>query len=298
MEKKKTPLHHAALRSRFELAQVLIENGADPNILDDNGATPLHYAVYHGNMKIASLLCTNQGNKDIKATSSLWKDQLYPFEICKYQSTKSILNPIDHTILSLGLFVPITHSKRIIFMRHAESITNVYSHKKYHAPIRDPAISEIGLDQVNKIKKGLKSLSMGIELFVASPLTRSLQTVLGIFGSYSKKKNIPIIIDPRISEFVVDYTGVGTPKSDLTTLYDNSLLRWDNVTENIWWYNQNGVFAIEQEEHLKQRLQSFFEWIITRKEKIILCVGHGISFRTLLSLDYYLRNCEVSFLEV
>jgi ankyrin repeat protein len=41
----KTSLHVAAQDCYFDIAELLLEYGADPNILDDNGNTPLHFAA-------------------------------------------------------------------------------------------------------------------------------------------------------------------------------------------------------------------------------------------------------------
>jgi ankyrin repeat protein len=42
---RRTPLHHAAARSRLRMVQVLLELGADPNATDVTGATALTTAV-------------------------------------------------------------------------------------------------------------------------------------------------------------------------------------------------------------------------------------------------------------
>jgi ankyrin repeat protein len=43
-----TPLHEAALRNNVGLVQLLVENGADPNIQQAQGMTPLHFAFSAG----------------------------------------------------------------------------------------------------------------------------------------------------------------------------------------------------------------------------------------------------------
>ena len=51
-----TPLHSAAFWGRYEIAQLLINAGADVNAQDDQGSTPLHEAARLGRVKLAQLL--------------------------------------------------------------------------------------------------------------------------------------------------------------------------------------------------------------------------------------------------
>lgn len=51
-----TALHVAAAFGYTELAQLLIDNGADLNVQGDRGNTPLHFAAQEGNLEIARLL--------------------------------------------------------------------------------------------------------------------------------------------------------------------------------------------------------------------------------------------------
>lgn len=48
-----TPLHLASLHGHLEIVEFLLDNGADPNMLDDWRCTPLHNAAGAGE----DLLC-------------------------------------------------------------------------------------------------------------------------------------------------------------------------------------------------------------------------------------------------
>jgi ankyrin repeat protein/2-C-methyl-D-erythritol 4-phosphate cytidylyltransferase len=53
---KETPLHIASILGNFDAVKILIENGADVNVLNNNGSNPLHYAASRGRLDIARLL--------------------------------------------------------------------------------------------------------------------------------------------------------------------------------------------------------------------------------------------------
>lgn len=49
-------LHIAVYTKRFDIAQLLLDKGADINVKNPLGLTPLHYAVYHATPKEVELL--------------------------------------------------------------------------------------------------------------------------------------------------------------------------------------------------------------------------------------------------
>ena len=51
-----TPLHWVAIGGHLEVAQILIENGADVNAIDNKGRTQHYWAVMCGHLKLAKLL--------------------------------------------------------------------------------------------------------------------------------------------------------------------------------------------------------------------------------------------------
>jgi ankyrin repeat protein len=53
---KETPLHIASVFGNFEAVKILIENGADVSVLNNNGSNPLHYAASRGRLEIVKLL--------------------------------------------------------------------------------------------------------------------------------------------------------------------------------------------------------------------------------------------------
>ena len=51
-----TPLHIAAFKDKPDVAEVLLDHGADPNIRDKFGMTPLHVAAMRGNVELVRRL--------------------------------------------------------------------------------------------------------------------------------------------------------------------------------------------------------------------------------------------------
>ena len=52
----RTPLHCAAIKGHKEVSQLLIESGADPNVLNNYGSTPLNLASRNGHKEVTELL--------------------------------------------------------------------------------------------------------------------------------------------------------------------------------------------------------------------------------------------------
>lgn len=61
-EFKSTPLHTAAMHGRYEIAELLLELGANPNAVDRYGYTPLHTAANFGKDDLILLLLAHQAD--------------------------------------------------------------------------------------------------------------------------------------------------------------------------------------------------------------------------------------------
>lgn len=70
-----SPLHVAAVVSDLEMARLLLDRGADPNAMSEDG-TPLSYAVYVGDAEMAELLLV-VGATDIRPPDGSWNEIEY-----------------------------------------------------------------------------------------------------------------------------------------------------------------------------------------------------------------------------
>ncbi|CAH0477798.1 unnamed protein product [Peronospora belbahrii] len=96
-----TPLHLVVQNDEdegFEAAKVcvwLIENGADPNAIDENGDTALHYAVELDRYDLVETLMKRGADSSIKNLKGL-----SAMEIAEEEDLKEILNPVKHALVT------------------------------------------------------------------------------------------------------------------------------------------------------------------------------------------------------
>ena len=72
-ESGETPLHAAALVGNADIAELLLEAGANPRALDDNFDVPFGYAFFTGSESVADVL-VEYGFPDIRPAGTEWED--------------------------------------------------------------------------------------------------------------------------------------------------------------------------------------------------------------------------------
>ncbi|CAN1827426.1 Phosphoglycerate mutase-like protein 1 [Linum perenne] len=207
-----------------------------------------------------------------------------------------------------GLF-PAHRCKTIHLVRHAQGVHNVEGDKNYKAYMSaqyfDAELTPLGWEQVDNLRTHVHASGLldRIELVITSPLMRTLQTAVGVFGggSYTDRVDgLPLMVanagnsgraaisssnSPPIiaAELCREHFGVHPcdqrrSVSDYQFLFpaiDFSLIETDEDT--VWKPDVR-----ETTEELAARGLKFLNWLWTRSEKEMAIVTHsGFLFHTL-----------------
>lgn len=202
---------------------------------------------------------------------------------------------------------PLRRCKVIHLVRHAQGIHNLQqvAHLKTSPQLFDAQLSPLGWKQIDNLREHVLShgLLKRIQLVIVSPLQRTMQTAVGVFGGETIEEGtaeIPLMVaeandrgrgavsslnrPPFIAvELCRERIGVNTgDKRDRVSKYktlfpaiDFSLIESD---EDTWWTPH----VRESDEDLAARGINFFNWLWTREEEEIAIVTHSaFLFQTL-----------------
>lgn len=175
---------------------------------------------------------------------------------------------------------------RVFLIRHGQSTFNALYGENGVDPMHvDARLSALGHDQVRD--GAARARSLGVDLVVSSPLTRAIQTGIGMFGAARH-----LLIEAGHTEHVVASCDVGRPTSVLKTEYDH--LDFDHLDET-WWpqgpLDELGI-PIESVEDCLRRVASFKAWLAARPEDAIAVVGHSAFFWHFTGGRRF-ANCEI-----
>ncbi|KAH6789873.1 Phosphoglycerate mutase family protein [Perilla frutescens var. frutescens] len=204
---------------------------------------------------------------------------------------------------------PLHRSKTIHLVRHAQGIHNVDGDKNYKAYMSpeyfDAHLTQLGWQQVDNLREHVHSsgLIKKIDVVITSPLLRTIQTAVGVFGGegYTDRMDVlPLMVAnagnsdrPAISSFncppIVavelcrEHLGVHPcdkrrsikEYESLFPAVDFSMIESD---DDVLWKAD----VRETKEEVAARGMNFMNWLFTRKEKEIAIVTHsGFLFHTL-----------------
>lgn len=200
---------------------------------------------------------------------------------------------------------PLNRCKILHLVRHAQGVHNVASEISHDNLLSDEffdaRLSPLGWNQVDNLRKHVQAsgLSKRIDLVITSPLLRTMQTAVGVFGGQAHKNDVvngaPNLLmvknagnsgRPAISSLssppfmavelcrerlgrhpcdkrrsVSEYRSL-FPAIDFSQIKSNEDKLWKaNVREN--------------NDELAVRGQEFLNWLWTRKEKEIAIVTHS-----------------------
>ena len=83
----RTHLHWSAIKGQKQIAELLINEGADVNLSDDNGTTPLHFTALMADKRMAELLIAKGANINTKNDDG--ETPLDYFDFDKYKPTET-----------------------------------------------------------------------------------------------------------------------------------------------------------------------------------------------------------------
>ncbi|KAL5559901.1 hypothetical protein UlMin_036112 [Ulmus minor] len=204
---------------------------------------------------------------------------------------------------------PLHRCKTLHLVRHAQGIHNVEGEKDYNAYLSydlfDAQLTPLGLQQVDNLRKHVQAsgLSKKIDLVITSPLLRTMQTAVGVFGgeAYSDGINAPPLMVGNVGnsgrpavtslncppfiavELCREHLGVHPCDkrrsiSEYRSLFpaiDFSLI--ENNDDILWKPDVR-----EKNEAVAARGLEFLNWLWTREEKEIAIVSHsGFLYHTL-----------------
>ncbi|XP_066345167.1 phosphoglycerate mutase-like protein 1 [Miscanthus floridulus] len=228
---------------------------------------------------------------------------------------------------------PLHRCKTIHLVRHAQGAHNVEGetdHSAYMKPhFFDARVTPLGWNQVDRLREHVKKCGLveKIELVICSPLLRTMQTAVGVFGgeSYSNGAGVPPLMvenaadsgRPAVSslncppflavEACRERLGVHpcdkrrsiTEYRTLFPAIDFSLI--ENDEDVLWVPDVRETF-----ESLAERGMKFIDWLWTREEREIAVVTHsGLLCHTLRmyskechptvrqEVSKYFANCEL-----
>ncbi|KAH9621596.1 hypothetical protein KSS87_014680 [Heliosperma pusillum] len=206
-----------------------------------------------------------------------------------------------------GLY-PLHRCKTLHFVRHAQGFHNVAGEKDHQAyssyDYLDATLTPLGWDQVDNLRNHVQAtgLSNKIDLVIVSPLTRTLQTAVGVFGGGEYSDGIDVL--PLM---VADGGNSGRPAissfncSPFLAVELCRELLIESDEDILWMENKR-----ETAEEVAERGMKFIKWLWSRREKEIAIVTHsGFLFHTLSAFGNdchqivkndictHFKNCEL-----
>ncbi len=177
----------------------------------------------------------------------------------------------------------------ILCIRHGESAFNAaYKGDGVDPMLFDAPLTERGHAQVEAARHALRDTP--VEVVITSPLTRALQTTLGIFAEHPWRPEI--IVETLHRERLESSCDKGRPPAEL--MLDFPEVALDHLPAT-WWHAEGepdgrGIH-VEPVEVMLARMEAFVDAIKARPERMIAVVGHATFFHHLTGR--WLNNCEV-----
>ncbi|OAE34076.1 hypothetical protein AXG93_4280s1270 [Marchantia polymorpha subsp. ruderalis] len=189
-----------------------------------------------------------------------------------------LTGPVGHADIEMTAEVseaaayPLRRCKTIHLVRHGQGFHNVAGESDFKAYLSpdyfDASLTAKGWQQVTALRNHVRSVGIAdsLQLVVVSPLTRTMQTAVGIFGGEDIVNGADA--GPAL---MVDGSLYDRPKPKSASrdwLYLSTQVEED---EDVLW----SPTERETKEQLFGRTKKFVEWILKRKETDIAVVSHS-----------------------
>ncbi|KAJ4895538.1 Phosphoglycerate mutase family protein [Raphanus sativus] len=177
---------------------------------------------------------------------------------------------------------PLESCKIIHLLRHGQALHNVEAEKDRNALLSphlfDAPLTDHGHQQVENLRERLvlRGVLKRVELVVTSPLLRTMQTAVGVFGNEDRLHNMTSSPSILALEVARDRNGVRPPD-----------MRRNIVSEedNLWRPDVR-----ESEEEIFARGLEFMKWLWKRPEREVAVVSHGIVLQHMLYV--FANDCD------
>ena len=153
----------------------------------------------------------------------------------------------------------------------------------------DTALTPRGRSQAASLSAHCSRLQL--DLLVASPLSRALETATLAFGT---APGLPRLALPLAAERVWHASDVGSPPDQLATRFPHFAGLAD--LPPVWWAVPHGsprearAYALEPEDEFLSRMEALLAWLHARPEQHIALVCHWGVLEALTGVGFV--NCE------
>ncbi|CAA7031074.1 unnamed protein product [Microthlaspi erraticum] len=194
---------------------------------------------------------------------------------------------------------PLESCKIIHLLRHGQALHNVEAENDRNALLSphlfDAPLTDYGHQQVENLRErvALNGLLKRVELVVTSPLLRTMQTAVGVFGNENEQPNMSSSPPILALEVARDRNGVRPPDmrrnvSEYQALFpDIDFSQIESEEDNLWRPDVR-----ESEEEISARGLEFMKWLWKRPEKEVAVVSHGIVLQHMLYV--FANDCDQS----
>ncbi|KAI9814107.1 MAG: hypothetical protein M1832_005995 [Thelocarpon impressellum] len=182
----------------------------------------------------------------------------------------------------------------VILIRHAEAEHNATN------DIHDPPLTPQGFEQCETLRAALQDLPIAqkIDLVVASPMRRTIQTALRSLGWKMEGEGVPVVLMAEWQENSDKPCDVGSPPASLAPAFP-SLPAEAFETIHPLFPSKTGSFAYT-EPAILARGTACRAWLRARPEAVVAVVSHsgflrvGVSNAAFGNADYRVFDCAGS----